>query len=409
MLYYNARSILPKFDDLCALVEAFDPDVVSFVESWLCDDVPDSEIALAGFQLFRNDRNRHGGGVMVYVKLCFSAVLLPCGSDLEVVPVVLRCFNLSFCVIVFYRPPNSPSSIFDTLSTFVGSLNVSRFFDFVVIGDFNVNMKSLCSPLYQHVRDFMDLFRLSLVVDDVTHTSSRGAPSIIDLVLASSPSIASCSSVPPLANSDHMGLSVLVNLGHDLDGVRSSGRSVWRYAYADFDLANVLINDVDWGALVTDDVDDFCLFWQSTFLSIMEQCIPRSVLPDRRRNLPWLTKPLLQCIRRKNALYRRVKHSSCVLLHLKYKQLRNRVTSLLRSAKHGYFSSIDPSDTRSFWKLVNVLNRRGVSVGAVKCGEKILSPNFEKADALNVFFSTCFNTTFDPISAVPRVFGAFCS
>ena len=66
--------------------------------------------------------------------------------------------------------------------------------------------------------------------------------------------------------------------------------------HADYELVSDLISEVDWDALATDDVDDLCLRWQSTTMSIMEKCIPQSVLPDHRRNLTWLTKPLIQCI-----------------------------------------------------------------------------------------------------------------
>ena len=36
-------------------------------ETHLDDSIKDSEIALPGFCVFRNDRNRHGGGVLMYI------------------------------------------------------------------------------------------------------------------------------------------------------------------------------------------------------------------------------------------------------------------------------------------------------------------------------------------------------
>jgi len=46
ILYFNARSLIPKLDELCALVEIHNPDVISIVESWLCADIPDNEISI---------------------------------------------------------------------------------------------------------------------------------------------------------------------------------------------------------------------------------------------------------------------------------------------------------------------------------------------------------------------------
>ena len=39
IMYFNARSIVPKFDELCLLVELHNPDIISIVESWLCADI----------------------------------------------------------------------------------------------------------------------------------------------------------------------------------------------------------------------------------------------------------------------------------------------------------------------------------------------------------------------------------
>ncbi len=69
ILYFNARSLVPKLDELSAVIEAHNPDVVSIVESWLCADIPDSELYIPGYQIFRKDRHRHGGGVLLYIKI----------------------------------------------------------------------------------------------------------------------------------------------------------------------------------------------------------------------------------------------------------------------------------------------------------------------------------------------------
>ena len=66
---------MPKFDDLCAVIAALNPDIVCIVESWLCSDISVSEISVPGYQIIRLDRNRHGGGVLFYLKM--SPRILP--------------------------------------------------------------------------------------------------------------------------------------------------------------------------------------------------------------------------------------------------------------------------------------------------------------------------------------------
>ena len=63
VLYYNARSILPKYDELVASCKVHNPDIVCIVETWLCTDIMDHEIDIPAYTLVRLDRNRHGGGI----------------------------------------------------------------------------------------------------------------------------------------------------------------------------------------------------------------------------------------------------------------------------------------------------------------------------------------------------------
>ena len=52
-----------------------------------------------------------------------------------------------------------------------------------------------------------------------------------------------CDTLPPLANSDHLGLSFAVAIAKPRLTPTSCGimRRVWRYAFADFDLANDML------------------------------------------------------------------------------------------------------------------------------------------------------------------------
>ena len=71
-----------------SFVEAQNPDIISIVQSWLCTDIPDTEICIPGYQLFRKDRNRHGGG---YYWEIFTARVLPSNlvNNLEILPIVV--------------------------------------------------------------------------------------------------------------------------------------------------------------------------------------------------------------------------------------------------------------------------------------------------------------------------------
>ena len=67
----------------------------------------DHEIALINYQLFRKDRNRHGGGVLLYIHSNIFAVPLKLYCDLELLLVSVKVFNQTFTLGSYYRPPSS--------------------------------------------------------------------------------------------------------------------------------------------------------------------------------------------------------------------------------------------------------------------------------------------------------------
>ena len=54
--YINARSILSKFDQFETYVYYLNPDIIGVTESWTDSRVLDSELAIDGYDLFRQDR-----------------------------------------------------------------------------------------------------------------------------------------------------------------------------------------------------------------------------------------------------------------------------------------------------------------------------------------------------------------
>ena len=44
VICYNARSLIPKIDELRAIAEAKHPDIICIVESWLSNAIQDNEL-----------------------------------------------------------------------------------------------------------------------------------------------------------------------------------------------------------------------------------------------------------------------------------------------------------------------------------------------------------------------------
>ena len=70
IMYFNARSVFRKLDNLKLVCAIHHPDVICIVESWLDKEISDSELSLDGYNVSRVNRNRHGGGVLIEIYSC---------------------------------------------------------------------------------------------------------------------------------------------------------------------------------------------------------------------------------------------------------------------------------------------------------------------------------------------------
>lgn len=100
ILYCNARSIISKFDELCALIEVHSPGIVCIVETWLSYEVSsDSEFTLPGSALIETT-------MVVGCLSMFTPTLQPmCISrgpkDLEILVISVNSSVYKFCIGLF--------------------------------------------------------------------------------------------------------------------------------------------------------------------------------------------------------------------------------------------------------------------------------------------------------------------
>ena len=81
VLYFNARSLTPKLDELCVLCDLRKPNIVCITESWLCEDIGPSECSIHGHHCVRCDRHRHGGGVALFISDLLESHVILCGPS----------------------------------------------------------------------------------------------------------------------------------------------------------------------------------------------------------------------------------------------------------------------------------------------------------------------------------------
>ena len=206
---------------------------------------------------------------------------------------------------------------------------------------------------------------LSQVVTESTHFCNSSC-SLIDLVFLSCPlSRINCNTIPPLANFDHFGILVNIAINKPQQRHHRKSRKVWRYSQANFELACDMLESIDWNCIFSNDVNSTGQNWRAKFLSIMEQCIPYSYLKSKK-NLPWLTKGVVQAIRERNMLFREAKRCKSTAAFQKYRAAQNKVVARIRLNKNKFFKKLGNSSQKEFWKAVKTMNNHESSISTLQ-------------------------------------------
>ena len=179
---------LTKLDNLKIICSLFSPDIVCIVETWLDGSIDDIEVAIQGYHVYRLDCNRHGGGILIFVKNLFScSVVFKGDPDFELIIISVNTSvhpSPDFCIALFYRPPGSDNSILDTLFSSLCNIYLSLPPKSLLIGDFNINF--LCSSsLYYKLLSVVSSFNLTQIVTEPTRIS-KTTSTLIDLIFVSS-------------------------------------------------------------------------------------------------------------------------------------------------------------------------------------------------------------------------------
>ena len=123
--HLNIASLIKHIDQLRINLIDKPCHILNVNETRLSDDINDGFVKIDGYEIFRADRNRAGGGVALYIKTAINANLrqdlIPDGLE-AICLEIKRTKSKPFFVISWYRPPNSPAEIFDKFEVMIRNL-----------------------------------------------------------------------------------------------------------------------------------------------------------------------------------------------------------------------------------------------------------------------------------------------
>ena len=180
----NINSLPAKFDQVKEVISKHTDTLVT-TETKLDDTFPLDQFYVEGFTIpYRLDRNRNGGGVIIYIREDTPSKILEkhkLPQDVEGMFVELNFRKIKWLLFGTYHPPSQNDQYyFEALDK---ALDCYSSYDrIVLIGDFNSEDHETCMEtfLYQH--------NLTNIVKEGTCFKNSSKPSTIDLFLTNNSS-----------------------------------------------------------------------------------------------------------------------------------------------------------------------------------------------------------------------------
>ena len=381
-------------------------DIIAVTETWLDGSISDECIELLDYQVFRKDRNRHGGGVLAYThnSLAVTQRLDIENNNTEVLWLEVHAQNKMFLVAVCYRPPGmneeACSNFIENLQEMLDVARINNPDSIFLIGDFNDRCQDWDSPhndseLKQKLYDWVTTNNMFQIIADPTYYTTHSA-NILDLCITDSPGFITDSGVlPPVASTDHCLIFCKFKFMYNKE--KSYMREVWDYKNGDFVGLNTALSTAPWetGASVYDSIDDMALYWSDLFLNTCKDFIPFRKVKIRPRDKPWMTSEIRRLLRIRDRQFKRFKRTRRPEHEEVFKRARSDARKAMDQAKVAYREKLvekltDPTcSVKTFWKVSKELYGVKVKSGIPPILENgnVYSNTFEKAELFNEYFT----------------------
>ena len=344
----NVRSLLNKIDDVHTAVLNANADIVVLTETHLDESVPDQLITPVGYNIFRKDRCRHGGGVAIFIHKSLPVTRSWTeldSDDIESLWVTVRPNKMPRqfpCILIgaIYHPPKADDwkMVDHIIQCLDRVLQHHPHSGVCILGDFNrMKDKRLKSyPLQQIVRQAT---RQQAVLDKMYTNMAQ----FYDSVTVSA----------PLGLSDHNVLNIACT---QTDRRHVGERSYKLVRRSDPNCKTMFVNDlkaVNWvnvfkSTSCQEKYDQF----HATLLALMDKHIPFRVVTVCSTDKPWVTPHFKDLISSRQSAW----NAGNMVL---YRQLRNKVNHMSSKLRSNFFhqkvQDLKSTDSRNWWHQVKKL------------------------------------------------------
>ena len=384
----NVRGLLNKYDQTVKLINDNDLDVFGMCETFLDHNVEYNEFAFHGYNVVCKHRNRHGGGVLLYVKesLRFEVIEMNVCENVESVWINLKCNSESIAIGVIYRPPSANAAYYNSMLDQLDYVN-AHYDKVIVMGDLNFNYKFDCELRSNPVFHIETMYNMKQLVTQPTRVT-LSTSTLLDVILSNISECHTKTGVYETNISDHYMVYTVLNY----EKTKSEYNVVRFRNYKSFNVSVFIdelkscsaINDIGWSSNMLDSKwNEF----KENFIAISNKHAPVVTRRLKRRNNPWVTSEIVKLMYERDYVKKLAVKNNDADLWNRFRQLRNTVTRLLKENKRKYASeklNECSGNSSKMWKTLKNLTGKDL---------KKPTPSNLSAEQFIDFFSSIGETT----------------
>ena len=394
------------------------PDALIITETHLDADVRSSEFMPPGYSPpLRKDRNRHGGGVLVAVKDCYTlaAVDLPTNpAEITWGEVSLRS-GKKLILGSYYRSPSGNAetqqsdfekSLRDLKSSTAGKRNTSTI---IVGGDYNfkdIDWETETAPPGSTERAASQKIITSLRDHHLSQMQREPTreKSVLDLYITNTPGLVkSMATIPSF--SDHDGV-ILV----DSDVIPTYNKKKPGKIH--------VFSQAKW-CKMKEDITSFATSFLQQYHSrtvnenweaikdeinkTVEAHVP-SRISSKKQHQPWISRNLKRKSRKKHRLYRKAKKSGDPAQMTAFRTFKKALERDAKKARITYINEhliggLEDGNTKPLYRYIKQLRMENLCLPPLKAGGSLITSACDKAATLLAEFSSVF--TIEDLSFIP--------
>ena len=360
-VHLNARSILPKMEELDILAHSTNATIIAVTETWLDNTICDNEVCIPDYSIQRKDRNREGGGVCIFIRnnINFNRRSDIDKDDLEFLAIdIMMPKSKPILLGVGYRPPRD-NMFYAKLEEVLSSCTNFVKQECYILGDFNTDVLAERNALKNDFENFLRIFDLKQVITEPTRITDT-SETAIDLICTSDVENISQSGVLPCKLSDHNVIFCTRKLmkcqfkGHNNVELRIM-KCYDKVVFVD------KLRSLDWAKVTSvKNVNDSWKIFHEMFLQILDRVAPVKNIRLKQRTEQWFTGDILRSISVRDKAWKQYREQKTSDNFTEYKRLRNMTDALIKKAKKDFVKIKIKENTSCPKKLWKTLKNLGI-------------------------------------------------